>query len=71
VYVAVALLLLAGLARFVAPRVPGGWGLDGLLPTVSLLGCCGAAVVPTAEAQVIAGLGLTADTRSPSGGIKS
>jgi diguanylate cyclase (GGDEF)-like protein len=57
--VAVVFVLLAGLSAFAAPRVPGGWGLDALIVFVAVMGCRGAAVVPSGEAQVLTGLGLS------------
>ncbi len=58
--IAVAIIFfgLALATRFVAPRIPGGRGLDAILVVIIVMGCLGAANVPTAEAQAIAGLGL-------------
>jgi len=57
--VAAVLLGLGVFALLVAPRIPDGWGLDALIALVIVIGAIGAAIVPTAEAQVVVGFGLT------------
>jgi diguanylate cyclase (GGDEF)-like protein len=57
--VAAVLIGLGAFAVLVAPRISAGWGLDALIALVIVIGAVGAATVPTAEAQVVVGFGLT------------
>lgn len=59
ILVTLALVGLALATAFLAPRVRNGWALDALILIVVIMACVGAARVPTGEAQVIAGLGLS------------
>jgi diguanylate cyclase (GGDEF)-like protein len=56
---AIVLLGLSATALYIAPRVPGEWGLDVLIALVIVIGCLGSASIPSAEGQAVAGMGLS------------
>ena len=56
---AIGLAGLGVIALVIAPRIPDGWGLDGLLTIVIVVGGVGLTQVPSGESQVVIGLGLS------------